>query len=84
MHGQEGEGEAKEAFLGKEGADVCVTQKMCPSWTLGFLLPHLSHLMPQGAVSHKKLDSRMKMKHSLRQLDKLDSRICMRHTLKQQ
>ena len=25
IHGQEGEGEAQEAFLGKEGADVCVT-----------------------------------------------------------
>ena len=79
MHGQEGEGEAKEAFLGKEGADVCVTQKMCPSWTLGFLLPHF---VPRGAVSHQKLDSRMKMKHSLRQLDELDSRICMRHIMK--
>ena len=42
MHGQEGEGETKEAFLGKEGAQVCGTQKMCPrrkSLTLGFLLP---------------------------------------------
>ena len=29
IHGQEGEGGAKEGFLGKEGADVCVTQKMC-------------------------------------------------------
>ena len=29
IHDQEGEGEAKEGFLGKEGADVCVTQKMC-------------------------------------------------------
>ena len=36
MHGQEGEGESKEAFLGKEGAQVCGTQKMCPSLTLGF------------------------------------------------
>ena len=56
-----------------------MTQKMCPSWTLGFLLPHFVH---HGAVSHKKLDSRMKMKHSLRQLDELDSRICMRHIMK--
>ena len=46
IHGQEGEGEEKEAFLGKEGAQVCVTQKMCPSWTLGFLVPHF---VPQGA-----------------------------------
>ena len=39
IHGQEGEGEAKEAFLVKEGAEVCVTQKMChrgKSLTLGF------------------------------------------------
>ena len=79
MHGQEVEGEAKEWFLKKEGAQVCVTQKMCPSWTLGFLVPHF---VPHGAVSHKKLDSRMKMKHSLRQLDELDSRICMRHIMK--
>ena len=28
IHGQEWEGEAKEAFQGKEGAKVCVTQKM--------------------------------------------------------
>ena len=27
IHGQEGEGEAKEAFLGKEGAQVCVTHR---------------------------------------------------------
>ena len=27
MHGQEGEGESKEAFLGKEGAQVCVTHR---------------------------------------------------------
>ena len=25
IHGQQWEGEAQEAFLGKEGADVCVT-----------------------------------------------------------
>ena len=29
MHGQDGEGETKKAFLGKEGAQVCVTQKIC-------------------------------------------------------
>ena len=29
IHGQEGEGEAKEGFLKKEGEDVCVTQIMC-------------------------------------------------------
>ena len=39
IHGQEGEGESKEAFLGKESAQVCGTQKMCPSLTLGFFLP---------------------------------------------
>ena len=42
MHGQEGEGEEKEGFLKKEGAQVCGTQKMCPtreSWSLGFSVP---------------------------------------------
>ena len=29
IHGQEGEGEAKEALLGKEGAYVCVTHPVC-------------------------------------------------------
>ena len=44
MHVQEGEGEEKEGFLKKEGAQVCVTQKMChrrKSLTLGFFLPQL-------------------------------------------
>ena len=27
IHGQEGEGEEKEGFLGKEGAQVCVTHR---------------------------------------------------------
>ena len=47
MHGQEGKGEEKEGFLKKEGAQVCGTQKMCPtreSWSLGFsvlqFVPH--------------------------------------------
>ena len=31
IHDQEGEGESQEAFLEKEGAEVCGTQKMCPS-----------------------------------------------------
>ena len=30
IHGQEGDGEDKEGFLKKEGAQVCGTQKMCP------------------------------------------------------
>ena len=47
MHGQEGEWEEKEGFLMKEGAQVCVTHKMChrgQSWSLGFsvlqFVPH--------------------------------------------
>ena len=46
IHGQVGEGEAKEASLEKEGAEVCGTQKMCPrgkSLTLGFFLPQSCH-----------------------------------------
>ena len=42
MHGQEGEGDDKEGFYKKEGAQVCGTQKMCPtreSWSLGFSVP---------------------------------------------
>ena len=31
IHSQEGEGEAKKGFLKKGGADVCGTQKMCPT-----------------------------------------------------
>ena len=52
IHGQEGEGEAKKALLGKEGAYVCVTHTVChrsysysASLTLGFLL---LQLLPQG------------------------------------
>ena len=47
MHGQEGEGEEKEGFLKKEGAQLCVTHKMChmgKSCSLGFpvlqFVPH--------------------------------------------
>ena len=29
IYSQKGEGEAQKEFLGKEGADVCVTQIMC-------------------------------------------------------
>ena len=51
IHGQQGEGEAKEAFLGKEGAEVCGTHRCVPGLTLGFLLPHM---VPQYAPSSGK------------------------------
>ena len=41
MHVQEGEGEEKEGFLKKEGAQVCVTHRCVTGLTLGFLLPHM-------------------------------------------
>ena len=33
MHGQEGEGEAKEAFLENEGAEVCGTHRCVRSYS---------------------------------------------------
>ena len=61
MHGQEGEGEVQEGFVGKEGAQVCVTQKMChrrKSLTLGFLLPQSCrkaiYTVREGRESHRK------------------------------
>ena len=41
----------------RKSVQICVAQPVCPSWTLGFLLPHS---VPHGVVSQQKLDSRMK------------------------
>ena len=47
-----GRGEAKEAFLGKEGAQVCGTHPVCPSLMLGF---SVLQMVLHGASSRKSL-----------------------------